>query len=85
VSELGQMLPDLIETDNKQYELIFIKEAYDVWLCRYCRNNDMVDVHPFVEPIAKRTLSEVISEMLIHLLEIKLITPEECNIRLQEA
>lgn len=43
VAELGLMLPDLLETNTRQYELVTIKESNDEWLCRYVRNNDMLD------------------------------------------
>lgn len=85
VAEISQMLPDLLETKNKQYELVIIKEEHNTWLCRYVRGNNLLDVHPFVEPIAKKTLAEVLAEMLIHLFEINQTTINDCNERLQEA
>lgn len=85
VAEISQMLPDLLETRNKQYELVIIKEEHNTWLCRYVRGNNILDVHPFVEPIAKKTLAEVLAEMLIHLFEINQATIEDCNRRLLEA
>jgi hypothetical protein len=82
-SELGVMLPDMLTT-HLQYELVFIKEADDQWLGRYVRGNNMCDLHPSAPTGAGETESEVRGEMLILLLEEKIITAEECNKRLTD-
>lgn len=80
-SELGLLLPDMLTT-HLQYELVFIKEADDQWLCRYVRGNNMCDLHPSAPTGVGETESEVRAEMLISLLKEKIITPEECNNKL---
>jgi hypothetical protein len=78
VAELGEMLPDLIEQESKQYELVCIKED-ECWLCRYVRNNDMLDCFHYA---AGKTEAEARANMLEYLIESKLITIEEINNRL---
>lgn len=83
VAELGIMLPDLLTT-HLQYELVCIKEADDEWLCRYCRNNDMLDTYPQLPNAAGKTEAQARAAELIYLLENNLTNPEDCNKRLQE-
>lgn len=83
-SEICDMLPDLIEYDNLQYELVIIKEAPDTWLFQYSRNNDLVDTLQHVDRIYEDTIAQAAASMLIHLLEINKITAEEINKRLTE-
>lgn len=82
VAELGLMLPDMLTT-NLQYELVCIKED-ECWVCRYCHNNDICDLHPTAPTRAGETEAEARSELLIGLLVKKLITVDEVNKRLTE-
>lgn len=82
VAELGLMLPDLLETDLYQYELVCIKEADDEWLCRYVRNNNTLDLHPKADFGTGETEAEARADLLISLLEDKLISVEKINKKL---
>lgn len=42
ISELSEILPDLI-TEDRQYELVIIKESPNDWLTRYVAGNDMLN------------------------------------------
>lgn len=85
VAELGIMLPDLLTTTSQaQYELVCIKEADDEWLCRYCRNNNMLDKYPQLPSFAGKTEAQARAAELIYLLQTNNVTPEECNKRLTD-
>lgn len=81
-AELGELLPDLLET-HLQYELVCIKED-DCWLCRYVRNNDLTDCHPKQIGVGSDTEAKARAAILISIIENELITPEDCNERLQD-
>lgn len=83
-AELGTMLPDQLSTNMHQYELILIKEGVDTWACEYCRANNLCDMHPDIESKGHVTIAAVMAEMLIQLIETKLVSVEECNKRLTE-
>lgn len=75
VAELGEMLPDLIEQEDKQYELVCIKED-DCWLCRYVRNNNMLDCFHYA---AGETEAEARTNMLEYCIESNLTTIDQIN------
>lgn len=84
-TELGVLLPDQLCTKLHQYELILIKEGNDTWVCEYCRANNLCDTHPDFDTKTHVTQAAVMAEMLVQLIELKIVTAEECNKRLTQS
>lgn len=74
VAELGEMLPDLFST-NRQYELVCVKED-DCWLVMYVAGNDLLNV---LHKKAAKKEADAKADMLIYLLEKRLVDVEACN------
>jgi hypothetical protein len=81
-SEIGDMLPDLIEYDNRQYELVIVKEEHELWLCQYSRNNNLLDTLLHIDRIYKKELVQSLAEMAILLMELGKILPPQINHKL---
>jgi hypothetical protein len=69
VAELGAMLPLGYHTHTRDFD-------HEDWLCYDDDGDDFSTLHSF------KTEAEARAAMLIHLLENKLVTPEEINNRL---
>lgn len=81
VAELGLMLPDLLVNNHRQYELVCVKED-DCWLCRYVRDNNILDVHPNVIGYAAEAEATCRAGILIHLIEKQIVSISEINKKL---
>ncbi len=76
VAELGAMLPAVIPYNKKDCFLSFNRSVSgNIW---YCNIEDIRNPKLPLFEISGNTLAECTASALIHLLESKLITPEQC-------
>lgn len=79
-SELGEML---VDRSGKIMATSFYNDHYGVWECHVTKENDETEHEPFLDANGEGdTEAECRAEVLIYLLENKLVTPEDVNQRL---
>lgn len=87
VAELGVMLPSELPAEDELIKMLLLQfqkpwEENEQWLAGYLQINTDLDSEAWVHTVCGNTEAECRANMLIYLLENKLITLEACNMAL---